>query len=326
MNNIWVLGETKADGLASATCDCLSEARRISGATVTCVLLGSGVKGLAPKAAHHHADKVLVCDHENLSKYNLEIYAETLARALETHKPDLVMFAATTHGKELAGRLAARFGVGLASDCLSIAAEGDQVVAVRPMYAGKVRTTVRLTGPTPRMATLRPNIVKVLDPDSSRTAPVVDLELSMPARVGTELVLVESKSAAGEVDLSEASIVVSGGHGLKGPENFHMIRELARALGGAVGASRMVVDKGWIEHRYQVGQTGKVVTPDLYIAVGISGAIQHLVGMQNAGCIVAINNNPEAPIFKVADYGVVGDLFEAVPKLTEAVKKVRVGA
>ncbi|MGE0493458.1 MAG: electron transfer flavoprotein subunit alpha/FixB family protein [Vulcanimicrobiota bacterium] len=325
-NTIWIVGEPSGDGLSKPTTECLGEARRAdSGAKVVCVLIGKGAKAAAASAGHYGADEAMACDQD---KYDLAAQAETLAKAIEGNTPDLILFPATTHGKELSARIAARFGTALAAETINVTfgADGDPR-AVRPMYAGKVRATVKLSGPKPRVASLRPNVVNALEADTSKSASVSDLAAAAPAKPGAELVETTVKGgASGQVDLSEASIVVSGGRGLKGPENFHLIDSLASAVGGAVGASRMVVDAGWKEHRYQVGQTGKVVTPDLYIAVGISGAIQHLVGMQNSGCIVAINNNPEAPIFKVADYGIVGDLFEVVPKLTEKLKGVAVNA
>lgn len=321
-NGIWVVGEGKGE-LSRATCECLSEARRLAGDDkVTCLLVGSGVSGWAAQAGKFGADEVLTCDNAELGKYNLETWTHLVASAVDGKKPDLVLVPATTHGSEVAARVAARLGLGLASECVALArGEDGQFRAVRPMYAGKVRVTVKFKESGTRMATVRPNVLTLTE--TGRAGTVSSLDFSKPEKVGAELVSVEGKGEGGSVDLSEASIVVSGGRGLKGPENFHLVHSLAEVLGGAVGASRMVVDAGWKEHSYQVGQTGRVVTPDLYIAVGISGAIQHLVGMQNAGCIVAINNNPEAAIFKVADYGLVGDLFEVVPALTEELKRSR---
>ncbi|GMU52584.1 MAG: electron transfer flavoprotein subunit alpha [Candidatus Xenobia bacterium] len=321
-NGIWVIGEGKGE-LSRATCECLSEARRLAGEDkVSCLLLGSGVSGWAAQAGKFGADEVLVCDNAELGKYNLETWAHLVATAVESKKPDLVLVPATTHGNEVAARVAARLGLGLASEVVSLSRGDDgQFRAVRPMYAGKVRVTVRFKDNGTRMATVRPNVLTLAE--TGRAGAVSSLDFGKPEKTGADVVSVETKGEGGSVDLSEASIVVSGGRGLKGPENFHLVHSLAEVLGGAVGASRMVVDAGWKEHSYQVGQTGRVVTPDLYIAVGISGAIQHLVGMQNAGCIVAINNNPEAAIFKVADYGLVGDLFEVVPALTEELKRSR---
>lgn len=320
-DKIFVVGEVKDGSVSKATQECIAEARRANGAAqITCVLLGSGISGAAESAGKAGADAVAVADDGALASYNLERFVATVAGAVG--QADLVLFPATTHGKEMAAQLAAKLGVGLAAECTKVTLGGDgDPRAVRPMYAGKVLATVKLTGPKPRLVTLRPNVVDLLGADGAKSASVSNLSVVEPSTAGAKLVESVAKAAGnGQVDLSEASIVVSGGRGLQSPDNFALLDKLAGALNAAVGASRMVVDAGWKEHRYQVGQTGRVVTPDLYIAVGISGAIQHLVGMQNSGCIVAINNNPEAPIFKVADYGIVADLFEVVPKLTEALQ------
>lgn len=314
MANVLVLGETHASEITKATLECCSEAQRAGATEVHLVLFGTGAQGVAASAGKAGATRVHYVEE---ASYNLAQRAATAAAQVETHKPALILAAATTHGKELAGVLAARLKSAYASECLEVRLEGGAPVALRPQYSGKVRARVKLNGDNP-IVTLRPNVVPV-NADGSEAA--VDTVVLTGDGGSVKLTDASSKAAAsGEVDLSEASVVVAGGRGLKEPTNFGLIDDLAKALGGAVGASRMVVDAGWKEHRYQVGQTGRVVTPDLYVAVGISGAIQHLVGMQNSGCIVAINSDPEAPIFKVADYGIVGDLFEAVPKLTEKLK------
>lgn len=314
MANVLVLGEAHGSDVTKATLECCSEAKRAGASEVHLVLFGQGAQGSAASAGKAGATKVHYVEE---AAYNLSQRAATAASLVESHKPALILTSATTHGKELAGVLAARFKAAYASECLEVRLEGGTPVAVRPQYSGKVRAKVKLNGETP-IATLRPNVVPVADDGAEAAVDTVALAGDVG---GVKLTDSASKAASSsEVDLSEASVVVAGGRGLKEPTNFHLVEELAKALGGAVGASRMVVDAGWKEHRYQVGQTGRVVTPDLYVAVGISGAIQHLVGMQNSGCIVAINNNAEAPIFKVADYGIVDDLFEAVPKLTEKLK------
>lgn len=315
MANVLVIGEAHGSEITKATLECCSEARRAGAAEVHLVLFGHNAQGGAAAAGKAGATKVHYVEE---AAYNLSQRAATAAGLVASHSPALVLTSATTHGKELAGVLAARLKAAYASECLEVRLEGGAPVVIRPQYSGKVRAKVKLNGATP-VATLRPNVVPATDDGAD--APVDTVALAGEAG-GVKLTDSSSKAASSnEVDLSEASVVVAGGRGLKDPSNFHLIDELASALGGAVGASRMVVDAGWKEHRYQVGQTGRVVTPDLYVAVGISGAIQHLVGMQNSACIVAINNNPEAPIFKVADYGIVDDLFEAVPKLTEKLKK-----
>jgi electron transfer flavoprotein alpha subunit len=219
-------------------------------------------------------------------------------------------------GKDMAPRLAARTGAGLVSDCVALAIKDGRLEARRPMYAGKLYATVRWEG-EPQMATLRPNVFPLGPRDASRKAQVVTGTVSTDARARVTAV---HATAEGRVELGEAQIIVSGGRGLRGPEHFHLVQSLADAFGAAVGASRAIVDAGWVDHQIQVGQTGKTVSPTLYIACGISGAIQHLAGMSSSKYIVAINKDPDAPIFKVANYGLVGDVFEIVPRLTEAAK------
>jgi electron transfer flavoprotein alpha subunit len=234
-------------------------------------------------------------------------------------KPAAVLFPASAIGRDLAPRVAARLGVGLAADCTALATDGGRLTATRPVFAGKALQTVAFTK-SPAIASLRPKMFAAVN--GQGTATVTPLTAGFDANGTRARVTGFARSAGGKVDLTEAEVIVSGGRGLKGPENFAMIEALAEALGGSVGASRAVVDAGWRPHGDQVGQTGKTVAPKLYIAVAISGAIQHLAGMSSSRCIVAINKDPEAPIFKVADYGLVGDAFEVVPALTEAVKKL----
>lgn len=310
---VLVIGEVTTAGVAKGALECISEAKRAGADSVEVVLFGQGAKDQAAAAGKAGASQVHYVEEAG---YSLSQRAETVKGVIDSKSPALVMLSSNTYGKELAGVLAARYKSALATECLEIRFEGDVVKATRPMLAGKVLAKVKLNGAV-AVATLRPNTVPATEDGAD--APVADLALGGSAD-GVVLTDSSKGSSGGEVDLSEAAVVVAGGRGLKGPENFHLIDELAEPLHAAIGATRMVVDAGWKDFHLQVGQTGKVVTPDLYIAVGISGAIQHLVGMQNSGCIVAINNDPGAPIFKVADYGIVEDLFEATPKLTEKLK------
>ena len=249
--------------------------------------------------------------------YNTETHAAALESAVKERTPSILLFPGTSNGRDLAPRLAARLNVGVASDVDRLEWTNGKLRARRPVYSGKLFATVEVTG-TPAIATTRPNAFPV---DDAAEPQVVKL----PApNVQTKARVVETKtSAAGELSIAEADIIVSGGRGLKEAANFSHIRDLAHAIGGAVGASRATVDAGWIDHQHQVGQTGRVVSPNLYIAAGISGAIQHLAGMSSSKHIVAINKDPEAPIFRVADLGVVGDLFQVLPALTEEVKKAK---
>lgn len=325
--DILIVAEEKEAKLAKVSFELLGAANRIAqemGGEVHAALLGSRVEGLAFALAHYGASRIWLADDPALAQYSPEVHALVLAELVKKIQPIAVFLAANSRGRDLAPRLAAKLGVGLAIDCTEIRVEGDgRLLITRPTYAGKVLAKVRLKG-TPQMATLRPNIFPPLEPDTTRSAPME--KIAAPQVTARAVTKEFAKSEAGKLDVAEAEIIVSGGRGLKGPENYAILEELAKALGNAaVGASRAAVDAGWRPHSDQVGQTGKTVTPKLYIACGISGAIQHLAGMKTAKCIVAINKDPEAPIFKVADYGVVGDLFEIVPLLTEEVKKLRAG-
>jgi len=283
------------------------------------------VAGEEPSAnlAHYGADKIIQVRHELLNSYSSEGYCAAVAQVARKIEPRFILGAAGSMGRDLMPRVAARLGVGLAQDCIEArVVEGQQLECVRPIYAGKAYAKVRPLM-FPAMATLRPNVFSLGEADPARSA---ETEPFIPELSAEQIhcSVKETKMAAGQkVELTEANIIVSGGRGMKGPENFPLIDQLADALGGAMGASRAAVDAGWIDHQHQVGQTGKTVSPTLYIACGISGAIQHLAGMSSSKYIVAINKDPEAPIFNVADYGIVGDLFDVVPALTQAVKSLK---
>ncbi|MGQ9599397.1 MAG: electron transfer flavoprotein subunit alpha/FixB family protein [Anaerolineae bacterium] len=287
------------------------------GGSVEAALLGSGVNNLSETLAQYGATKVYLADDPGLARYSSEGYANTLAALIQAVKPTIVLAGATAMGKDLAPRLAARLGVGLASDCTALEIDNGRLLATRPIFAGKALAKVKLNS-DPQMATVRPNVLPVPTPDASKT-PIVEPVAAVVDQIRARVVDIVS-AGVGEIDVAEADIIVSGGRGVGGPEGFAPIRSLAKTLGAAVGASRAAVDAGWIEHSHQVGQTGKTVTPNLYIACGISGAIQHLAGMKTSKVIVAINKDPEAPIFKIANYGIVGDLFVVVPLLEKEFK------
>jgi len=278
----------------------------------------SPVKG-ADQLGKFGADTVVTLTNAAFAKYTPEGMAQAIAERAKAGGYAAVLFAASATGKDLAPRVAAKLGVGLAADCTEISVDGGTIVATRPVYAGKALLKVKVTG-KPAVLSVRPNVFTPVERPKSGTAATVATAVT----AGRVLVREIKAAEAGALDVAEAQIVISGGRGLKEPANFKVLEELARAFGSqaAVGASRAVVDAGWRAHADQVGQTGKTVSPTLYIAVGISGAIQHLAGMRTSKVIVAINKDKDAPIFKVADYGVVGDLFEVVPKLTEEIKKL----
>jgi len=325
MPGVLTFAEVREGKLRRPALEAVSTARRLAdalGGAVQSVLVGSGVAGLAGELGSYGADRVHVFDEPALSAYATESWSRALAHVIAQEKPAAVLVPYTAMGKDLAPRVAGRLGAGLASDVVSLDVKDGRLEARRPVFAGKAIATVRWEG-EPQMATLRPNVFPLGTPDAGRKAETV----KGSADLGTPRARVVSVQAggSGKVELTEAQIIVSGGRGLKGPENFHLVEELASALGAAVGASRAVVDAGWVDHQLQVGQTGKTVSPTLYVAAGISGAIQHLAGMSSSKVIVAINKDPDAPIFKVADYGIVGDVFELLPKLTAAAAALRSG-
>jgi len=326
-NNILVIAEQSGGELKKVTFQALGEATRLAqktGGAVEAALLGSGVKGLADTLAQYGASKVYVADHSALASYTYETYAAVLADLIKKTDPAVVFTGATAQGKDLAPRLAARLNTGLATDCIAFDVGGDgRLSIIRPIYAGRAIATV-IVKTRPQMATLRPNTFAALNPDASKKAAIEEV----PVNVGEAKVkLVNTlKSEGKRVDLGDANIIVSGGRGMGGPDGFVVIEALAEVLGAAVGASRAAVDAGWRPHSDQVGQTGRTVSPSLYIACGISGATQHLAGMKTSKYIVAVNKDPEAPIFKVADYGIVGDLFQVVPVMTEEFKKLKAGS
>jgi len=289
------------------------------GGTVEAVLCAAGPVAGTDQLGKFGADKVVTLTNAGFAKYAPEGNAQAIAERVKAGGYDAVIFAASATGKDLAPRVAAKLGVGLAADCTEVAAEGSAIVATRPVYAGKALLKVKIAA-KPAVLSLRPNVFTPVERPKAGTAETVAVSVTTGRVVVREIKAAE----AGALDVAEAQIVISGGRGLKEPANFKVLEELARAFGGqaAVGASRAVVDAGWRAHADQVGQTGKTVSPTLYIAVGISGAIQHLAGMRTSKVIVAINKDKDAPIFKVADYGVVGDLFEVVPRLTEEIKKL----
>lgn len=322
MAGILVFVEQRDGQIRKASLEALSEAKRLAqakGMPVSAVLLGSGVSQLAASLGEWGAEKVFVADQPELAQYSPQAYAQAVAQAVAQAQPQAVLLGATALGRDLSGRLAAKLKVGCLPDVTALKWEGDTLQAVRPVYSGKALATVDGGQAVPVVVTTRPNVF------AAQKSPTTGEVVSLPAVAvsGGYRVKEVVTSQGGELDVAEADIIVSGGRGLRGPENFSLIRELAKVLGAAVGASRAAVDAGWIDHAHQVGQTGKVVSPTLYIACGISGAIQHLAGMSSSKVIVAINKDPEAPIFKVADYGVVGDLFQVIPALTEEIRKLK---
>jgi len=322
---VLIVAEQRDGELRKISYELASEGRRLAdalGQGLTAVVIGAGIKDKAAALGQYGVDKVVVAEDARLENYTADAFVPVIADIVQANDPAVVLLGASSQGKDLAARLSARLGVGMAQDCVSFAVEGGKLVANRPIYAGKAYAQVTYDDTTPQMATARPNVMPIIEPDAAKTAEVTDAAVSLDdAALKTKIAEV-IKDASGKIDLTEADKIVSGGRGMKGPEGFQVLEDLANVLGASVGASRSAVDAGWRSHTDQVGQTGKVVSPNLYIACGISGAIQHLAGMSTSKVIVAINKDPDAPIFQKADYGVVDDLFKVVPALTEEAKKV----
>ncbi len=327
MPNVLVFAETRGGELRKVAFEAVTAARQLAtqlGGEVHAVLAGaSGVAGNASALAEHGADVVYACEHEAFAYYNAEASAALVAERAGAGDYRVVVFAASAQGKDLAPRTAARLRTTIATDVTSFKLDGDALVVTHPGYTGKVVQTLRLTG-SPALFSVRPGAVT-----AEKVQGAGRVEQVQPAGDPAATRVVVTSMALGDskkLDLGEAPVIISGGRGLRSAEHFKLVEDLAAAFGNAaVGATRAVTDEGWRPHTDQIGQTGRLVSPDLYIAVGISGAIQHLAGMRTSRCIVAINKDKEAPIFKIADYGIVGDVFEVVPALTEAVKAAKQG-
>ncbi|MEO0073427.1 MAG: electron transfer flavoprotein subunit alpha/FixB family protein [candidate division WOR-3 bacterium] len=283
-------------------------------------LIGHNISPLADELARFGVSEVFAVDDPALFHYTPDGYAGALEQLCREHKPSEVVLSATALGKDLGATLAARLETAILPDCTAIEFQSGELIATRPIYAGKALSQVKATGADPLIITMRPRSVS-LQAGTGSAGKVIRAD-SKPVELRSQVAEVV-KTVTKTIELTEADIIVSGGRGMKGPENYALLEELAAVINAAVGASRAAVDAGWRDHQFQVGQTGKVVSPTVYIACGISGAIQHLVGMINSKCIVAINKDPEANIMKVADYAIVGDLFQIVPLLTEEFRKVR---
>ena len=321
---ILVFCELKDGQLRKPSAEALSEGRRLadaSGKQLGAIFAGASCAG-STEAAKYGADVILTAEAPTLASYSSDAFAAVLADAVKAKGATVLLAAATAVGKDVAPRAAARLGAGYASDVTGLSMVDGKLQAVRPVYAGKAFATTTFASAV-QVATTRPNVF----PATEKAAGGAAEALATPAGDFKSMVKEILAKASGKVDLSEANVIVSGGRGMKDGANFKILEELADALGGVVGASRAAVDAGWgLPHSMQVGQTGKVVSPTLYIACGISGAIQHIAGMSGSKFIVAINKDPEAPIFKLADYGIVGDLFEVVPELTKAAKALGIGS
>lgn len=325
---IWVFAEQREGVIAPVVFELLGKGRELAdqmGAELSAVLLGSGIDALCAELIAHGADQVIVVDDPELKHFRDERYAKALTEMANKYKPSIILAGATVIGRSFIPRVAVQLKTGLTADCtgLEYDSETGNLMQTRPAFGGNIMATIITANHRPQMATVRHKVMNPLTRDDSRSGIVLreqvnfDLDEELSIWQGFE------KEKTTLVNITEANLIVAGGRGLKDSKNFYLIEELAEALDGAVGASRAAVDAEWIPYSHQVGQTGKTVKPNIYIAAGISGAIQHLAGMSSADYIIAINKDPDAPIFKVADLGIVGDLFEVLPKLTKKVKELR---
>ncbi|WP_080844503.1 electron transfer flavoprotein subunit alpha/FixB family protein [Cytobacillus gottheilii] len=319
-----VVGEVRDQALRNVTFEAIAAAKQAAeGGEVIGLLIGDSVSALSQELFHYGADRVVTVEHELLKQYTSDGFSQALMAAVESENPEGIILGHTALGKDLAPKIAAKLQSGLISDVTLIEEAGGNIVFTRPIYSGKAFEKKIVTEGL-IFATIRPNNIAPLEKDETRSGDTQSL--SVDVKDIRAIIKEVVRKASEGVDLSEAKVVIAGGRGVKSEEGFEPLKELAQVLNGAIGASRGACDADYCDYSLQIGQTGKVVTPDLYIACGISGAIQHLAGMSNSKVIVAINKDPEANIFKVADYGIVGDLFEVVPMLTEEFKKVLVNA
>jgi len=324
-SGVWVWVEQYNHQAGSISWEMMGEGRKLADrreTTLSACVLGYQAEPIARQAIAYGADRVFLVDDPTLEVYRTDPYARILVELVKKYKPEIFLLGASTRGRDLAGAVATYIYTGLTADCTGLEIEEgtNLLLQIRPAFGGNIMATIKCPDNRPQMATVRHHVFEMPVPDESREGQIIRETPVLPEdRIASKVLdLIVEKN---EVNLADAKIIVSGGRGLKGPEGFTILHELADVLGGAVGASRAAVDAGWISYAHQVGQTGRTVRPDLYIACGISGAIQHQAGMRTSKVIVAINKDPEAPIFQIADYGIVGDLFTVVPALTRALKR-----
>lgn len=326
MSDIWVLAEHAGGRPRKITYELLGKARELAqslGGKVAALALGSGIGSLAADLGAHGADRVFVADAPALHAYTVEAYAAVVAPLIQDYAPWALLVGSTATGRDFAPRLAARVGAGIVTDCATVDLAGGKLAVTRPTMTRKAIARIAFRDGAVRIAVVLPNVLTPGPEDKSRSPETVPVDVTVDPNAARARVIEVRALARETVPLTEADIIVSGGRGMRGPENFAFLDKLANVLGAAVGSSRPPVDSGWVPHDYEIGQTGKTVNPSLYIACGISGAPQHLAGMSSSRCIVAINKDPQAPIFGIATYGVVGDLFQILPLLTEEVQKIK---
>lgn len=325
---VWVFCENFEGHLKAVATELLGKGRALAddlGVQLTAILVGKDVRKLAERTIAFGADRAICVENARLGTYTTGPFAHVISQLVENHSPEILLFGATHLGRDLAPRVANRVRTGLTADCTGLEIDSAQrrLMQTRPAFGGNIMATIVCPDHRPQMATVRPGVMKSLESDPSRKGEVLVEEVQIPEKVFMSEVVETLRKAKKHVNLEEARVIVAGGRGVGKPENFKLLEELAEVLEGEIGASRAAVDAGWIDHDHQVGQTGKSVSPDIYFACGISGAIQHVAGVQNSGCLVAINRDPFAPIFDVADIGIVGDLHKVIPALIEEIRVSR---
>ncbi len=323
--DVWIFIELREQKIKKVSLELASKAREIAdtlGEKVGAVVLGGKVKHLCNDIAAYGVDVIYIAENDNLIEYNTSNYTGILTGLISKYKPNIMLFPATHLGRDLAPRIAAALEVGLTADCTGLSIKEGLLLQSRPAYGGNIMADIISPSARPQMATIRPNVMKIQNPDFKRKAEIISIPVNIDLKAMNIIIKeIVKTSKSGTKSLDEADIIISGGRGMESAENFKILEDLAETINGVVGASRAAVDAGWRPRTEQVGQSGKTVSPKLYIACGISGKIQHQVGMKSSDTIIAINTDPEAPIFEIADCGVVGDLFEIVPQLNEELKK-----
>lgn len=327
-SGIWVFAEQKDAEIAPVSFELLGKGRELAdalGAELSAVIFGEGIVGLASELIAYGADQVIEVDDPALKHFRDECYSKALTELANKYKPAIILAGATVTGRSFIPRVAIHLHTGLTADCTGLAIDEatGNLLQTRPAFGGNIMATIVTANHRPQMATVRHKVMNPIPRDDSRSGIVIQEQINFDLDEDETMWLSFEKEKTNLINITEANVIVSGGRGIKDAKNFAMIEELAEALGGAVGASRAAVDAEWIPYSHQVGQTGKTVKPNIYLSIGISGAIQHLAGMSSADYIIAINKDPDAPIFKVADLGIVGDLFEVLPKLTKRIKELR---
>mgnify|MGYP001221362025 FL=1 len=324
--NLWVYIESNKGAAANVGLELLNPVRALAASVgekvVAVVIDGENTEELGSEAIKYGADEVILVEGREYSDYSTDGYTNVLDNLVKKYKPSAMFIGATNRGRDLGPRLAARLKTGLTADCTALSMDGGNIVWTRPAFGGNLMANILCPDHRPQLGTVRPGVFKKAEPDENRTGNWIREIINTPEEmIRTKIVDIVSTVASDIPNIEEAEILVSGGAGVGGPEGYEVLKKLAAALGGSIAASRAAVDAGWIDHAYQVGQTGKTVGPKIYIACGISGAIQHIAGMSSSDTIIAINRDPDANIFKVADYGIVGDLFEIVPVLEQEILK-----